>query len=47
MAFACWGLYTTLQSLAKASYLPPLAAALSVHLVVGCLGLILLVREDT
>lgn len=47
MAFVCWGIYTTLQSLAKASYLPPLAAALSVHLVVGCLGLFLLMREDT
>jgi len=47
MAFVCWGVYTTLQSLAKASYLPPLAAALSVHLVVGCLGLYLLVREDS
>ena len=47
MAFVCWGIYTTLQSLAKAGYLPPLAAALSVHLVVGCLGLFLLMREDT
>lgn len=46
MAFVCWGVYTTLQSLAKASYINPLAAALSVHLVVGCLGLLLLVRED-
>jgi len=47
MAFVCWGVYTTLQSLAKASYIPPLAAALSVHLLVGCLGVFLLVREDT
>lgn len=46
MAFVCWGVYTTLQSLAKASYLNPLTAALSVHLVVGSLGLLLLVRED-
>ena len=46
MAFVCWGVYTTLQSLAKASYLNPLIAAISVHLVVGCLGLLLLVRED-
>jgi lipopolysaccharide export system permease protein len=46
MAFVCWGVYTTLQSLAKAGYLPPLAAALTVHLTVGCLGLILLARED-
>ena len=47
MAFICWGLYTTLQSLAKASYLPPLAAAFSVHLLVSCLGVFLLIREDT
>ena len=46
MAFVCWGVYTTLQSLAKASYLNPLTAALSVHLVVGCLGFLLLIRED-
>jgi lipopolysaccharide export system permease protein len=46
MAFVCWGVYTTLQSLAKASYLPPLASALSVHLVVGFLGFFLLLRED-
>jgi lipopolysaccharide export system permease protein len=46
MAFICWGAYTTLQSLAKAGYFHPLAAALSVHLVVGCLGYLLLLRED-
>lgn len=47
MAFACWGVWAVLQSLAKAAYLNPLAAALSVHLAVGTLGLILLLREDT
>lgn len=47
MAFVSWGLYTTLQSLAKAGYIPPLAAAVSVHLVVSCLGIFLLMREDT
>jgi lipopolysaccharide export system permease protein len=46
LAFACWGLQTTLQSFAKAGYLPPLVAAFSVHLVIGCLGLFLLRRED-
>lgn len=46
MAFVCWGGYTTLQSLAKAGYMPPLLAAVSVHLVVGSIGLLLLVRED-
>ncbi|MCL2790015.1 MAG: LptF/LptG family permease [Desulfobulbus sp.] len=47
MAFVSWGLYTTLQSLAKAGYIPPLAAATSVHLLVSGLGIFLLVREDT
>jgi lipopolysaccharide export system permease protein len=47
MAFACWGIWAILQSLAKAAYLNPLAAALSVHLIVGTLGLFLLLREDT
>jgi len=46
MAFVCWGLYTILQSLAKASYIPPLAAAVSVHLLVSGLGIFLLIRED-
>ncbi|NLX19610.1 MAG: YjgP/YjgQ family permease [Desulfobulbus sp.] len=47
MAFLCWGAYTILQSLARANYLPPLAAALPIHLLVGSLGVFLLLREDT
>ncbi len=47
LAFACWGCWGTLQSLAKAGYIPPLAAALSIHLAVGLLGYILLLREDS
>ncbi|XOF32212.1 MAG: LptF/LptG family permease [Candidatus Electrothrix sp. YB6] len=47
MAFVCWGIWGALQSFAKAGYLNPLASALSVHLVVGVLGLVLLLREDT
>ena len=47
MAFASWGIWGTLQSLAKASYLNPLAAAVSVHLVIGLLGIFLLLREDS
>jgi lipopolysaccharide export system permease protein len=47
MAFACWGVWAILQSLAKAAYFNPLAAALSVHLIVGLAGLFLLMREDT
>jgi lipopolysaccharide export system permease protein len=46
MAFACWGIWAILQSLAKAAYFNPLAAALSVHLLVGLAGLFLLLRED-
>ncbi|WP_417915205.1 LptF/LptG family permease [Candidatus Electronema sp. JM] len=46
MAFACWGIWAILQSLAKAAYFNPLAAALSVHLLVGLSGLFLLLRED-
>ena len=47
MAFVCWGIWGALQSFAKAGYLNPLASALSVHLVVGVLGLVLLLREDS
>jgi lipopolysaccharide export system permease protein len=47
MAFVCWGIWVILQSLSKAAYLNPLAAALAVHLVVASLGLFLLLREDT
>ncbi|WP_028583906.1 LptF/LptG family permease [Desulfogranum mediterraneum] len=46
MAFACWGIWGTLQSLAKASYLSPMIAALSVHLLMMLLGFSLLVREE-
>ena len=46
MAFLCWGIWATLQSLAKASYINPLLAAISVHIVVGIAGLVLLMRED-
>jgi lipopolysaccharide export system permease protein len=47
MAFACWGVWGTLQSLAKAGYLSPFLAASSIHLLVGLLGTILLLREDS
>ncbi len=46
MAFLCWGAWATLQSLAKANYIHPLAAAISVHIVVGIAGQVLLIRED-
>ena len=46
MAFLSWGAWATLQSLAKANYIPPFAAAISVHLFIGIIGIFLLVRED-
>jgi len=46
MAFACWGVWGILQSLARAGYMNPLFAALAVHLLTGSLGLFLLLRED-
>ena len=47
MAFACWGIWGTLQSLARAGYMNPLFAAVVIHLLIGSLGLFLLLREDT
>jgi lipopolysaccharide export system permease protein len=47
LAFVCWGCWGTLQSLAKTGYIPPFAAAISIHIAVGLLGFILLLREDT
>ncbi|PIE55849.1 MAG: permease [Desulfobulbus propionicus] len=46
MAFACWGVWGTLQSLARAGYLNPLIAAITVHLLMGTAGMYLLLRED-
>lgn len=46
MAFACWGTWGALQSLAKTGYLPPLFAAMCVHLIMGAIGFLLLRRED-
>ena len=46
IAFFCWGVWGPLQALAKAGYIAPLTAAVSVHIVVGLAGLALLVRED-
>ncbi|MDW7772797.1 MAG: LptF/LptG family permease [Desulfobulbaceae bacterium] len=46
LAFVSWGLWGTLQSLAKASYMNPLLAASTVHILVGLAGIYLLLRED-
>ena len=47
LAFACWGIWGTLQSLAKAGYLPPLLAASTVHIIIGITAVYFLLREDT
>lgn len=47
MAFAFWGLWGTLQSLAKANYINPFLAASSIHILVSILGIVLLLREDS
>ncbi len=47
MAFACWGIWGIMQSLAKSGYLPPVIAALSIHLFMGIFGFILLLREES
>lgn len=46
LAFVCWGMWATQQSLAKAGYLDPFLAASSIHLVIGSVGIFLLLRED-
>ena len=46
LAFVCWGLWGTQQSLSKAGYLDPLLAASSIHLIIGLIGVFLLLRED-
>ncbi len=46
LAFVCWGLWGTQQSLAKANYLSPFLAASSIHLIIGTVGIFLLLRED-
>lgn len=47
LAFGCWGLWATLQSLAKAGYLNPFFTAVIIHISIGAGGLYLLIREDT
>lgn len=46
LAFVSWGLWGTLHSLAKASYMNPLLAACTVHAIIGLAGIYLLLRED-
>lgn len=46
MAFGAWGIWGTLQSLAKTGYMPPLLAAVAVHIVFSMLGIYLLRQQD-
>jgi len=47
LAFVCWGWWGIMQSFAKAGYLHPAIAAVTLHLVLGGGGLWLLKRENT
>lgn len=46
MAFVAWGLWGALQSLAKTGYIPPLPAAMVIHIVFSAIGIYLLKRQD-
>lgn len=47
LAFAAWGWWGAMQSFAKGGIVHPLMSAWLVHLLVGSLGFILLLRQDT
>jgi len=46
LAFVCWGVWSTLQSLAKANYVAPFFAAVSVQGIICLLAVYFLLRED-
>ncbi len=46
IAFFAWGLWGTLQSLAKTGYLPAIPAAITVHILFSIAGLYLLRQQD-
>lgn len=46
LAFAAWGWWSVAQSLAKASYLPAIAASWNIHLLLGTAGWLLIRRQD-
>jgi len=46
LAFVAWGMWGALQSLAKAGYVSPFAAAASIHIIFSIMGLILLIKND-
>jgi lipopolysaccharide export system permease protein len=46
IAFAAWGWWSAMQSLAASDYLNPVAASWCIHLVVGTAGMIMLVKQN-
>jgi len=46
LAFMAWGIWGTLQSLAKAGYLHPLIGATVIHILFGIAGIYLLNKQD-
>jgi len=46
LAFVAWGIWGTLQSLAKAGYLHPFIGATTIHIIFGIVGLYLLHKQD-
>ena len=46
LAFIAWGIWGALQSLSAAGYVSPIIAAISLHIVFGCAGLFLLMKND-
>ena len=46
LAFFAWGAYGALQSLAGVGYIPPVFAAVTIHIIFATAGIILLRRQD-
>ncbi len=46
MAFVAWGIWSTLQSLAKAGAIPPIIAGTIIHVTFALTGLYLLLKQD-
>ena len=46
LAFIAWGIWGALQSLAKAGYVSPVTAAVSIHIIFSIAGILLLIKND-
>lgn len=46
MAFVAWGIWGALQSLSIAGYIPPILAAMSIHIIFSIAGIFLLIKND-